>query len=178
MRHRKRHHVGLDTRSGVSGVLTQDPFYREKKNRPFQLLETLRWDPQAGYALLGAHLADSNNPRSFLISALTAASLGPGWRPRWKTSRAFRMKVRLLLSLSGDLRVDGTPLESDPLPACASVGLPVRRSIGRSSLFFTRQRTASFTGVSSIRHPTATMSCFGTRTTSSRNSRDLTCLPA
>ena len=37
-------------------MLTQDPFYQMKKKSPFQLLETLRWDPQAGYTLLGAHM--------------------------------------------------------------------------------------------------------------------------
>ena len=46
------------------------------------------------------------------------------------------MKVRLLLSETGDLNIDVTPLESVPLPACAPVrfaGSPVDRA--ESALF-------------------------------------------
>ena len=126
--------------SGITSDSTPDQEYQEcllkirftmKEKSPFQLLETLRWDPQAGYTLLGAHMVrleqsaqffnfrfDSRLARTKLEAAVKRVSIVP-------------LRVRLLLSQTGDLKTDVTPLESAPVPACASVrfaGSPVDRA--------------------------------------------------
>jgi para-aminobenzoate synthetase / 4-amino-4-deoxychorismate lyase len=88
---------------------------------PFQLLETFRWDPQAGFVLLGPHLVrleqsarffDFHFDRRLVLAELAAAVRNVSRVP---------MKVRLLLSASGEFVVDAVPLESDPIPVPALV---------------------------------------------------------
>ena len=72
--------------SGITWDSMPDQEYQEcllkirftvEENSPFELLETLRWDPQAGYRVARrSPRSDSNNPRGSLISALTATSPG------------------------------------------------------------------------------------------------------
>jgi para-aminobenzoate synthetase/4-amino-4-deoxychorismate lyase len=90
---------------------------------PFQLVETLKWEPEAGFVLLKSHLArleasarffyhrfDGNLARAKLDAVVQNVSRVP-------------LKVRLLLSSSGDLTVNAVPLDADPLPNCALVRL-------------------------------------------------------
>jgi para-aminobenzoate synthetase / 4-amino-4-deoxychorismate lyase len=88
---------------------------------PFQLLETFRWDPQAGFVLLGLHLArleqsarffNFRSDRHLVLARLEAAI---------RNFSRIPMKVRLLLSVSGELSIDAMALESDPLPVPALV---------------------------------------------------------
>jgi para-aminobenzoate synthetase/4-amino-4-deoxychorismate lyase len=88
---------------------------------PFQLLETFRWDPQAGFVLLGLHLArleqsarffNFRSDRHLVLARLEAAI------PNFSR---IPMKVRLLLSVAGELSIDAIALESDPLPVPAPV---------------------------------------------------------
>jgi para-aminobenzoate synthetase/4-amino-4-deoxychorismate lyase len=90
-------------------------------HQPFQLLETFRWDPKAGFVLLDLHLVrleqsarffNFRSDRHLVLARLEAAILNFSRIP---------MKVRLLLSVSGELSIDATPLESDPLPVPALV---------------------------------------------------------
>ena len=90
-------------------------------HQPFQLLETFRWDPKAGFVLLDLHLVrleqsarffKFRSDRHLVLARLEAAILNFSRIP---------MKVRLLLSVSGELSIDATPLESDPLPVPALV---------------------------------------------------------
>jgi para-aminobenzoate synthetase/4-amino-4-deoxychorismate lyase len=117
--------------SGITWDSTSEQEYQEcllkvrftVRNRPtFQLLETFRWEPDSGFALLGLHLARLEQSARFFdfcfgrdqaLSALDAAVQNVARLP---------MKVRLLLSISGDLTVNAAPLESDPLPIPALVG--------------------------------------------------------
>jgi para-aminobenzoate synthetase/4-amino-4-deoxychorismate lyase len=87
----------------------------------FQLLETFKWEPGSGFALLGLHLArleqsarffDFRFSREQALSALHAAVQNVARLP---------MKVRLSSSISGALTVKATPLESDRLPVPALV---------------------------------------------------------
>ena len=116
--------------SGITWDSIPDQEYQEcllkirftgEKNRPFQLLETLRWDPQSGYALLGPHLGRLEQSAQFFDFRFDRHLARTRLEAAMENVPRVPMKVRLLLSLSGDLRVDGAPLESDPLPACASV---------------------------------------------------------
>jgi branched-subunit amino acid aminotransferase/4-amino-4-deoxychorismate lyase len=88
---------------------------------PFQLVETLRWDPQNGFVLLDSHLArleqsarffDFHFDRRLVLAKLEAVIPNVSRLP---------MKVRLLLFASGDIAVDALPLEVDPLPVRARV---------------------------------------------------------
>jgi para-aminobenzoate synthetase / 4-amino-4-deoxychorismate lyase len=90
-------------------------------HQPFQLLETFRWDPRAGFVLLDLHLVrleqsarffKFRSDRHLVLARLEAAILNFSRIP---------MKVRLLLSVSGELSIDAMALESDPLPVPALV---------------------------------------------------------
>jgi para-aminobenzoate synthetase / 4-amino-4-deoxychorismate lyase len=88
---------------------------------PFRLVETFRWDPRAGFVLLGPHLVRLEQSARFfnfhfdrsLVLAKLEAVVG--------NVSSVPMKVRLLLSASGDLAVDAVSLESDSVPVPALV---------------------------------------------------------
>jgi para-aminobenzoate synthetase / 4-amino-4-deoxychorismate lyase len=95
--------------------------FTEQNRSVFQLLETFRWNPDSGFALLGLHFArleqsarffDFRFSRDHALSTLHAAVQNVARLP---------MKVRLSLSVSGALTVNAAPLESDPLPVPALV---------------------------------------------------------
>jgi para-aminobenzoate synthetase / 4-amino-4-deoxychorismate lyase len=116
--------------SGITWDSTSEQEYHEcllklrftVKNRSgFQLLETFRWEPDSGFALLGLHLArlaqsarffDFRFNRDQTLVALHAAVQNVARLP---------MKVRLSLSIAGELTVNAASLESDPLPVPALV---------------------------------------------------------
>ncbi len=116
--------------SGITWDSTPEQEYQEcllkirftdPAERFFQLLETLRWEPPAGFVLLATHLARLEQSAQFFnfrfdrhktLSALEAALLNVDRVPT---------KVRLLLSRSGKLAVNVVPLKSDPLPPQALV---------------------------------------------------------
>jgi para-aminobenzoate synthetase / 4-amino-4-deoxychorismate lyase len=116
--------------SGITWDSTVEEEYHEcllkmrftvQDHLPFQLVETFRWDTQAGFVLLGSHLVRlEQSARSFnfrferrLVLAKLEAAV-----PNFSS---VAMKVRLLLSAAGDIAVDAVPLESDPLPVPALV---------------------------------------------------------
>ncbi len=116
--------------SGITWDSTSEQEYHEcllkirftaQDRSPFQLLETFRWGPDFGFALLDRHLVrleesarffDFRFSRDQALSALHAAVQNVARQP---------MRVRLSLSISGDLTVKAVPLESDPLPVPALV---------------------------------------------------------
>lgn len=78
------------------------------KVEPFELLETLRWDPGNGYVLLERHLDrlaasaryfDISFDRATTVRALDEAAHGD-----------TPLRVRLLLNADGDVRVETSPL--------------------------------------------------------------------
>jgi para-aminobenzoate synthetase/4-amino-4-deoxychorismate lyase len=82
----------------------------------FQLLETLRWDAQLGFWLLRRHLDRLESSAKFfgfpfdreqIRTKLDAAVLNQVHAP---------LKVRLLLSATGDTKVETAPLDDDPIP--------------------------------------------------------------
>ncbi len=87
----------------------------------FQLLETLRWTPQAGFALLGAHLTRLERSAKFFgftfDRCLAEARLGGAVQ----NAARVPLKVRILLSAAGDITIHMAPLSSDPIPSRAQV---------------------------------------------------------
>jgi para-aminobenzoate synthetase/4-amino-4-deoxychorismate lyase len=126
--------------SGITWDSTVEQEYQEcllkirftvQDHLSFQLVETFRWDTQAGFVLLGPHLVRLEQSARFFNfhfdRRLVLAKLATVVR----NFSAVPMKVRLLLSASGGLAVDAVPLESDPLPVPALVrfaGSAVNRS--------------------------------------------------
>jgi para-aminobenzoate synthetase/4-amino-4-deoxychorismate lyase len=116
--------------SGITWDSTSEQEYHEcllktrftvQSRSTFQLLETFRWEPDSGFALLGLHLTrleqsarffDFRFSREQALSALHAAV---------QNVARLAMKVRLSLSISGHCTVNATPLELDPLPVPALV---------------------------------------------------------
>jgi para-aminobenzoate synthetase / 4-amino-4-deoxychorismate lyase len=95
--------------------------FTEQHHKPFQLLETLRWDPQAGFVLLSPHLARLEESARFFNFRFDHHLARAKLEASVQNVARVPMKVRLLLSVSGEFRVDAVPLESDPLPARAPV---------------------------------------------------------
>jgi para-aminobenzoate synthetase / 4-amino-4-deoxychorismate lyase len=131
--------------SGITWDSTPEQEYQEcllksrftvQDHLAFQLLETLRWDPRAGFVLLGLHLGrleqsarfyNFRSDRRFVLARLEAAT---------RDFARVPMKVRLLLSASGDVSIDAVPLESDPLPASALVRFAGTAVDRRDAKFF------------------------------------------
>jgi para-aminobenzoate synthetase/4-amino-4-deoxychorismate lyase len=116
--------------SGITWDSTPDQEYQEcllkirfteQHPMPFQLLETLRWDPRAGFVLLSPHLARLEQSARFFVFRFDHHLARARLEAAVQNAARVPMKVRLLLSVSGDLTVDAVPLESDPLPVCALV---------------------------------------------------------
>jgi para-aminobenzoate synthetase/4-amino-4-deoxychorismate lyase len=116
--------------SGITWDSSSDQEYEEcllkvrftvPHRMPSQLLETLRWDPQAGFVLLSPHLLRLERSARFFNFRFDHHLARVRLEAAVENVDRVPMKVRLLLSVSGDLSVDVLPLGSDPLPACALV---------------------------------------------------------
>jgi para-aminobenzoate synthetase / 4-amino-4-deoxychorismate lyase len=116
--------------SGITWDSTPDQEYQEcmlkirfteQHHKPFQLLETLRWDPQAGFVLLSPHLARLAESARFFNFRFDHHLARARLEALVQNVPRVPMKARLSLSVSGDLTIDAVPLESDPLPVCALV---------------------------------------------------------
>ncbi|MCU0488486.1 MAG: aminodeoxychorismate synthase component I [Anaerolineales bacterium] len=88
--------------------------------RPFELLETLRWSPDAGWYLLEGHLQRLAQSAGYFDFHLDLARLRAGLD---KLAAGFEnqpQRVRLLLNRAGDLKVEHQPLQpgSTPLSVC------------------------------------------------------------
>jgi para-aminobenzoate synthetase/4-amino-4-deoxychorismate lyase len=88
---------------------------------PFHLLETFRWDPMAGFVLLDLHLVRLEQSARFFNFRFDRHLVLARLEPAIRNFSRIPMKVRLLLSVSGELSIDAMSLESDPLPVPALV---------------------------------------------------------
>jgi para-aminobenzoate synthetase/4-amino-4-deoxychorismate lyase len=88
---------------------------------PAHLLETLRWDPQAGFVLLRAHLCRLERSARFFNFRFDAHLARAKLEAAVGNVARVPLKVRLLLASSGDFTVEVVPLEADPLPSPALV---------------------------------------------------------
>jgi para-aminobenzoate synthetase / 4-amino-4-deoxychorismate lyase len=116
--------------SGITWDSTVEQEYREcllkirftlQDHLSFQLVETFRWDTQAGFVLLGAHLVRLEQSARFFNFHFERRLVLAKLEAAVPNFSRVPMKVRLLLSASGELAVDAVPLESDPLPVPALV---------------------------------------------------------
>jgi para-aminobenzoate synthetase/4-amino-4-deoxychorismate lyase len=96
-------------------------FTLQDHHLPFQLLETLRWDPAAGFVLLSSHLIRLERSARFFSFHFDRQVAQARLEAAVENGVRVPMKVRLSLSVSGDLTIEVVPLESDPLPVPALV---------------------------------------------------------
>lgn len=104
----------------------------------FELLETLRWEPESGYFMLEEHLqrlADSAEYFGFAMQQasareeLTRLAGGFGRLPQ---------RVRLALAADGRLRAESVPLETPPGPVLACLA---KTAVSSSDLFLYHKTT-------------------------------------
>jgi para-aminobenzoate synthetase / 4-amino-4-deoxychorismate lyase len=88
---------------------------------PAHLLETLRWEPQAGFALLKAHLCRLARSARFFNFGFDAHLARAKLEAGVANAARVPLKVRLWLAPSGDFTVEAVPLAADPLPRPARV---------------------------------------------------------
>ncbi len=84
--------------------------------REFELIETLKWDPETGYALLERHLSrleESAEYFSFWMNRMEVSERLAS--ASFKFSRVPQ-RVRLTLSRDGKIKISASPLDETPVP--------------------------------------------------------------
>lgn len=77
----------------------------------FQLLETLRWDPGQGYFLLELHLLRLLESAAYFDVSISKDEISTALRCYEQKLKGSTQKVRLLLSLTGELHLEHTRME-------------------------------------------------------------------
>jgi len=128
------------TRYGIGGGIVWDSVAQEEyaecllksrilhegsAGRDFRLIETTRWTPGEGYALLDEHVARMADSAAYFDFEFDPGKVRSELRERALTFPQAAQRVRMLLSASGALDVTSTPL--DPQPAA-----PVRLKLAAS----------------------------------------------
>ncbi len=131
--------VIVDKKAGVaqcgigSGVIwdsTPDAEYDEcllksrfsvEQSRSFQLLETLRHDPESGFALLKLHLRRLQSSARFFGYHFEQGLVEEHLQSAVEKAERVSLKIRILLSSVGAVTVDTAPLSADPIPERAQV---------------------------------------------------------
>jgi para-aminobenzoate synthetase/4-amino-4-deoxychorismate lyase len=83
---------------------------------PFELLETLRWTPQEGYFLLERHLERLQASAGYFGFSFHLERILAALRQRPDDGPGGALRVRLLLSEDGSVRVERSPHQPRPLP--------------------------------------------------------------
>ena len=97
---------------------------------PFEILETLRWEPETGPFLLSGHLERMAEAAIYFGAPFDAAAVAVALEAHVAAFDAAR-RVRLLLALDGRLRVESAPLVE---PFVAENAPPIRVMIASTRL--------------------------------------------
>ena len=89
---------------------------------PFELLETIRWTMDGGFFLLERHLRRMEQSAAY-FHYQCSLSLLRAHLERAVAGSPGAQRVRLLLAKDGDIRVECTPLGSDPTARMATLGI-------------------------------------------------------
>jgi para-aminobenzoate synthetase/4-amino-4-deoxychorismate lyase len=86
----------------------------ETAGREFQLLETTRWTPGEGFALLDEHLARLADSAAYFDFEFDRERVRNELNDRARAFPRATQRVRMLLSAAGMLDVTATPLDAQP----------------------------------------------------------------
>ncbi len=89
-------------------------FVLTRPRPPFELFETLRWEPGRGYFLLARHLARLADSAAYFDLACDREAVAAALAAAVPSSAAEPMRVRLLLAADGSPRVEVSPLLGGP----------------------------------------------------------------
>jgi len=106
---------------------------------PFQLLESLLWEPASGYFLLEAHLARLADTAVYFNTPLDQAAIEARLIELASTFREAT-RVRLLVKLDGAFTVEAAPLAREALPQPVRVGL-ARAPVDSSTIWLYHKTT-------------------------------------
>jgi para-aminobenzoate synthetase/4-amino-4-deoxychorismate lyase len=87
----------------------------------FELLETLRWNPPSGFCLLVRHLDRLESSAKFFGFRFDREQITTKLDAAVQNQIRVPLKVRLLLSATGAITIEATPLDHDPIPPRALV---------------------------------------------------------
>jgi para-aminobenzoate synthetase / 4-amino-4-deoxychorismate lyase len=94
---------------------------------PFDLLETLKWTPEEGYALLERHLSRLMDSAEYFDVPVHVANIRKALVEAAQGFHGTAQRIRLLVDHSANIRVEAKPLDLSPQPAMrlALAGEPV-----------------------------------------------------
>jgi len=89
----------------------------------FDLLETMLWDPESGFSLLGRHLDRMTGAAEYFGRGFDQSGVAEDLHRRAADLGSGLHRVRLLLAADGSHRVEAIPLANDPSEAPVRLGL-------------------------------------------------------
>jgi len=108
---------------------------------PFRLLESLLWEPTAGYALLDKHLARLSGSADYFDFLLDHAEIVRQMNALGPTLPPEPHKIRLLLARDGTIRLEAEPIII-PAPNAAPLNVArARQPINRKDVFLYHKTT-------------------------------------
>lgn len=110
----------------------------------FELLESLRWEPEQGYFLLSEHLQRLEKSAQYFNFTFSLFKVNDALESFAKTLELIPQKVRLKLSLEGKINLNAQPLNSGLFQEGARVGIATL-PIDHQNIFLyhkTTERTA------------------------------------
>ena len=109
-----------DTNDEYDESLTKAQVLSERRP-PFELLETLRWTPDDGYALLDRHLERIRRSADYFDFAVDDSAIRRALAEAVGTFSAGPQIVRVLVTSAGAVRCTGKPLVALPSPVRLSL---------------------------------------------------------
>ena len=83
---------------------------------PFELLETMLWDPESGFHHLDAHLARLAESADYFSAPVAVDALRGSLSALTATLAPRPQRVRVLAALDGETRLEASPLAALPSP--------------------------------------------------------------
>jgi para-aminobenzoate synthetase/4-amino-4-deoxychorismate lyase len=88
---------------------------------PFNLLETIRWDPAEGFFLLNRHLQRLADSAEYFAIPLSIPDVNDKLL-KWSAGQSQSQRVRLLISNSGAISIESSTLEANAdAPVCVRI---------------------------------------------------------
>jgi len=89
----------------------------------FDLLETMLWDPESGFSLLGRHLDRMAGAAEFFGRRFNQRDVAEDLQRRAAGFGKGRQRVRLLVAADGSHRIEASPIANDPSAPPVRLGI-------------------------------------------------------